>query len=84
MTRFIIVSGKRMDIDLPYYVGTLEFSVVPLSMFIYHGNLLIDSKDKSSVMHGIEELSAAKEANDCDIHIIENPPSIIQPKRVHS
>ena len=54
MTRFIIASRKRADIDLPYYIGTHEFSVVPLSMFNYHGDLLIDSKDKSSVTHGIE------------------------------
>ena len=60
MTRFIIASRKRMDIDLPYYVGTREFSVVPLSMIDCHGNLLIDSIDKPSVMHGIERLSAAK------------------------
>ena len=56
MTRLIIASRKREEIDLPHYLGTHEFSVVPLSMFDYHGNLLIDSRDKSSIMHGIEML----------------------------
>ena len=56
MTRLIIASRKREEIDLPHYLGTHEFSVVPLSMFDYNGNLLIDSRDKSSIMHGIEKL----------------------------
>ena len=55
-TRLIIASRKREEIDLPHYLGTHEFSVVPLSMFDYHGNLLIDSRDKSNIMHGIEKL----------------------------
>ena len=43
MTRLIIASRKREEIDLPHYLGTKEFSVVPLSMFDYNGILLIDS-----------------------------------------
>ena len=67
MARLIIASRKREEIDLPYYLGVHEFSVVPLSMFDYHGDLLIGGRDKSSVTHGIEQLIAGFETPDCEV-----------------
>ena len=82
MTRFIIASRKRTDIDLPYYIGSNEFSLVLLSMFNYHGDLLVDSKDKSSVTHGIEKLVGQKEGADINEPIKVNPCPTIQSKQV--
>ena len=58
MSRFIVASRTRQDIDLPYYFGEYEFSVVPRSLFNRYG-VLIPSKDKSSLFHLIKHLSAA-------------------------
>jgi hypothetical protein len=55
MTRFIVASRSRDDIDLPNIFGNHEFSVVPRSMFSADGCLLLGS-DKSTVLHQIEEL----------------------------
>ena len=49
MTRFIIASHKRSEIDLPFYLGTFEFSVVPRSIFNSQGNILL-ANDKSSFL----------------------------------
>ncbi len=40
MTRFIIASRMREEIDLPALLGKFEFSVVPRSMFSSDGKLL--------------------------------------------
>ena len=40
MTRFIVASRSREDIDLPHIFGNHEFSVVPRSMFSTDGCLL--------------------------------------------
>ena len=54
MTKFIIASRKREDIDLPYYFGTYEFSVIPRSLFRPDGTMLLDT-DKRPVMHEIRK-----------------------------
>ena len=63
MSRFIVASRTRQDIDLPYYFGEYEFSVVPRSLFNRYG-VLIPSKDKSSVFHSIKDLSPASVITD--------------------
>ena len=63
MSRFIVASRTRQDIDLPHYFGEYEFSVVPRSLFNRYG-VLIPSKDKSSVFHLIKDLSPASVITD--------------------
>ena len=63
MSRFIVASRTRQDIDLPYYFGEYEFSVVPRSLFNRYG-VLIPSKDKFSVFHLIKDLSPASVITD--------------------
>lgn len=41
MTKFIVASRRREDIDLPYYFGKYEFAVVPRSLFQPDGSLLL-------------------------------------------
>ena len=50
MTRFIIASRKRPDMNLKWYLGNYEFSVVPQSMFSSIGQLLLEAS-KATVMH---------------------------------
>ena len=62
MTRFIIASRKRPDmevevllyspllVDLSNYIDNYEFSVVPKSMFTPAGKLFLGS-DKSTILH---------------------------------
>ena len=63
MRRFIVASRTRQDIDVPYYFGEYEFSVVPRSLFDKYG-VLIPSKYKSSVFHLIKDLSPASVITD--------------------
>ena len=55
MSRFIIASRVRNEINLPDIFGKYEFSVVPLSMFSADGNLLYCT-DKALVMGQIETM----------------------------
>ena len=50
MTRFIIASRKRPDMNLQWHLGNYEFSVVPQSMFSSIGQLLLEAS-KATVMH---------------------------------
>ena len=68
MTRFIIASRKRSEIDLPFYLGTFEFSVVPRSIFNSQGNILL-ANDKSSFLHQIENM-----INSNEIQLVQEPP----------
>ena len=70
MTKFIIASRKREDIDLPYYFGTNEFSVIPRSLFRPDGTMLLDT-DKSTVMHEIEKAIESDRGNNVDLNILE-------------
>ena len=65
MSRFIVASRTRQDIDLPYYFAQYEFSVIPWSLFNRYG-ALIPSKDKSSVFHLIKDLSPASVITDSE------------------
>ena len=62
MSHFIVASRTRQDIDLPYYFGEYEFSVVPRSLFNRYGVLI--PIDKSSVFHSIKDLSPASVITD--------------------
>ena len=70
MTKFIIASRKREDIDLPYYFGTNKFSVIPRSLFRPDGTMLLDT-DKSTVMHEIEKAIESDRGNNVDLNILE-------------
>ena len=48
MTRLLVASRTRPDIDLPKYLGMYEFSVVPRSLFIIDGTLH-QTNDKSVI-----------------------------------
>ena len=65
MSRFIVASRTSQDIDLPYYFGEYEFSVVPRSLFNRYG-VLIASKDRFSVFHLIKDLSPASMITDSE------------------
>jgi hypothetical protein len=56
LSRFLITSRKRPDIDLAESIGNYEFSVVPKSMFTEDGQPLL-STDKAKVLHEIEALA---------------------------
>ena len=70
MTKFIIASRKREDIDLPYYFGTNKFSVIPRSLFRPDGTMLLDT-DKSTVMHEIEKAIESDRGSNVDLDILE-------------
>ena len=70
MTKFIIASRKREDINLPYYFGTNKFSVIPRSLFRPDGTMLLDT-DKSTVMHEIEKATESDRGNNVDLNILE-------------
>ena len=55
LTRFVMASRERPEVDLPKYLGQYEFSVVPRSMFNSDGIMRIAS-DKSAIMHEIEKI----------------------------
>ena len=65
MTRFIIASRMREEIDLPALLGKYEFSVVPRSMFSSDGRLL-HCTDKSNVMHAVENLMKSRQPQEQD------------------
>ena len=68
MTKFIIDFKKREDIDLPYYFGTYEFSVIPRPLFRPDGTMLLDT-DKTTVMHEIEKVIESDRGNNVDLNI---------------
>ena len=56
MTRFVIASRSRPDIDLPKYLVMYEFSVVPRALFTPDG-FLHQTNDKSSIASEIRKLT---------------------------
>ena len=52
MIRFLIVSRKRLEMNLEKYIGQYEFSVVSRSLFTSDGKLSLEWK-KADIMHGI-------------------------------
>ena len=70
MTKFIVASRKWEDIDLPYYFGRYEFSVIPRSLFRPDGTMLLDI-DKSTVMHKIEKAVESGRDNNVDLNILQ-------------
>ena len=65
MTRFLMASRSREDIDLPEIFGNHEFSVVPRSMFGVDGSLLLGA-DKSAILHQLEGLLTPAEDDAID------------------
>ena len=55
MSRFVIATRTRSEIDLPAYLGFYEFSVVPRSLFNSDGSLHLCT-DKSSIANEIQKL----------------------------
>ena len=70
MTKFIIASRKREDVDLPYYFVTYESAVVPRSLFSPDGSVLLDT-NKSTLMHETEKAIASDRGNNVDLNILE-------------
>ena len=73
MTRFVVASRLRPEIDLSYYLGNYEFSVVPRSLFLPDGSVL-PVKDKSILVRKIEKLI---EKNEECVHRVDSPSVII-------
>ena len=65
MTRFIIASRMREEIDLPALLGKYEFSVVPRSMCSSDGRLL-HCTDKSNVINAVENLMKSRQPQEQD------------------
>ena len=65
MTRFIIPSRMREEIDLPALLRKYEFSVVPRSMFSSDGRLL-HCTDKSNVINAVENLMKSRQPQEQD------------------
>ena len=59
LTRFVMASRERPEVDLSKYLGQYEISVVPRSMFNSDGIVRIAS-DKSAIMHEIEKIIGNK------------------------
>ena len=60
MSRFIIASRVRQEIDLPDIFGNHEFTLLPRSIFSRDGNLLVCT-DKSEVVAKVETLMVGNE-----------------------
>ena len=76
MTRFVLASGSRPEIDLPKYLGKHEFSVVPRSNFSSAGQLNLGS-DNSSIMRKIEDLIEKSTTGEKIDTVIEKPKSVV-------
>ena len=59
LSRFLITSRKRSELDLEHCLGNFEFIVVLRSLFTSDGEPLA-CKDKWKVLYNIEELVAAQ------------------------
>ena len=55
MSRFVIASRSRSDIDLPNYFATSEFSVIPRSLLTMDG-ILHQINDKATIAREIQEV----------------------------
>lgn len=60
LSRLLITSRKRPEIDLEQCFGNFEFSVVPRSLFTSDGEPIM-CIDKSKILHRIEELGSLHE-----------------------
>ena len=63
LSRFLLTSRKRPEIDLERCLGNFEFSIIPRSLFTSDGEPLACT-DKSKVLHCIEELGSLHEDED--------------------
>ena len=64
ISRFLITSRKRSEIDLEFCLGNFEFSVVPKALFTADGEPL-PCMDKAKLLHQIEE--SVKKNNETNI-----------------
>ena len=60
LSRFLITSRKRPEIDLEYCLGNFELSVVPRSLLTSDGEPIVCT-DKSKTLHHIEQLGSLHE-----------------------
>ena len=75
LSRFLITSRKRPEIDLEHCLGNFEFSVVPRALFTSDGEP-IACTDKAKILHHIEELGSLEESgeendNDSSVLVID-------------
>lgn len=59
ISQFLIISRKRLELDLEHCLGNFEFTVVPPSLLTSDGKPLVCT-DKWKVLHNTEELGAAQ------------------------
>ena len=80
MTRLLVISRTRTNLDVAELIRTYEFSVVPHALFDCRGNLLKCS-DKADFFNGIIDhtgVSTDKEVHPCqDIVVIDGITEII-------
>ena len=62
MTRLLVISRTRPDINIAEMLSAHEFSVVPRSLFDQFG-IPIQCRDKSSFLHGLEEMATGVETS---------------------
>ena len=77
LTKIVVASRSRNDIDLAAYLGAYEFTNVPRSMFRPDGSLLLGT-DKSSILHEIEnQIKITENSMEVDCRSTENQSVII-------
>ena len=76
LTRFLIASRKRPEIDLEFCLGNYEFAVVPKSLFSADGEPLLCT-DKSKVLHKIEELAKTESNQESEEELDEKKVVIL-------
>ena len=68
MNRLLVASRTRTDIDLPNFLGTHEFSMVPASLFTSDGSLH-HTTDKSVIASELRKLQMGKRDGANDVNI---------------
>ena len=74
MSRFLVISRSRPEIDLSFYLGEYELSVVPRSLFSADG-VMYQEKDKSVVVEEIRKLCSLR--NDSNDDPVTNATRVI-------
>ena len=71
MSKLLVASRTRPDIDLPKFPGICEFPVVPLSLFTPDGSQYYP-KDKAVIVTEHRNFQAAKENQSIEENFISN------------
>ena len=75
LQRFVIAARSRPELDLKECIGTFEFGIIPRSLFLSDGSLLLP-RDKSKIMQGLEGLPTkctdANVVSEVAVHPVDN------------